>query len=64
MAPCRPRWHPARDDLPGFPDGQAVLEGDAADIEAFLARTLAIVPAGSESLLLDLDGEIEALLAA
>lgn len=46
------------------PDGQAVLEGDAADIEAFLSRTLAMVPAGSESTLLDLDGEIAALLAA
>lgn len=44
------------------PDGQATLAIDAADLEAFLCRTLDAVPRGCESAYLDLDTVIDQLL--
>lgn len=44
------------------PSGQAVLEADRLLIEAFLTRTLDIVPAGAESDAVDIDGWITAIL--
>ncbi len=44
------------------PDGQATLAIDAADLEAFLRRTLDVVPRGCESAYLDLDTVIDRLL--
>lgn len=43
------------------PDGQAVLEGDADVLRAFLARTLELVPAGGESAYVNVDAELAAL---
>ena len=44
------------------PDGQATLAIDAADLDAFLRRTLDAVPRGCESAYLDLDAVIDRLL--
>jgi hypothetical protein len=46
----------------GPPDGFARFEASAARIEAFLARTYALVPVGQEAACLDLDAEIAELL--
>jgi sporulation and cell division protein SsgA len=42
------------------PDGQALLKAPAAELMSFLARTYALVPAGSERV--DIDATLEALL--
>lgn len=42
----------------GPPNGYARFEADAAGIEAFLARTHELVPAGQESAWLNLDAEL------
>jgi hypothetical protein len=44
------------------PSGQALLEAPAADIHEFLERSYDVVPVGSESDFLDLDGLIRDLL--
>ena len=44
------------------PDGHAVLEADAADLRAFLTRTLDLVPSGSEGHHLHVDDELVSLL--
>lgn len=44
------------------PDGHAVLEADAGDLRRFLARTLDMVPAGTEGAHLHVDQELLALL--
>jgi hypothetical protein len=43
------------------PDGQAVLEAHAAEVRAFLDRTLQLVPAGRESDYVDVDAELAVL---
>lgn len=45
-------------------DGELVAEVLTTQLDHFLGRTLAAVPLGTESGLLDLDGVIEALLSA
>jgi len=45
------------------PEGSARFEAGAAGIEAFLARTFELVPAGQESGCLDLDAELAELLS-
>jgi len=49
--------------LLGSPDGRARFEADAAGIEAFLARTCELLPAGQESGYLNLDAGLTELLA-
>ena len=44
------------------PNGQALLECPRADLAGFLEQTLATVPAGDESLHLDVDTPIDQLL--
>ena len=44
------------------PSGQALMEGSRAEVEEFLMRTYTVVPAGSESSLLDIDQLIDRLL--
>ncbi|MGN6244197.1 MAG: SsgA family sporulation/cell division regulator [Motilibacteraceae bacterium] len=44
------------------PDGHARLEADATVISAFIERTAALVPPGTEPSYLDLDNELDALL--
>lgn len=44
------------------PSGQALMEAPRAEVEDFLTRTYTVVPAGSESSLLDMDLLIERLL--
>ena len=46
------------------PDGRLVGQADPREIQAFLAKTLAAVPAGTEGQHLDLDGLIADLLRA
>jgi hypothetical protein len=46
----------------GPPDGYARFEASAAGIEAFLARTYALVPDGQETACLSLDAELAELL--
>lgn len=46
------------------PEGSAVLEAASAQIEDFLHRTEQLVPSGTESRHIDLDGALAALLAA
>ena len=46
------------------PSGQALLEADRMLISTFLEATFSLVPAGTESDLLDLDGELMLLLAS
>jgi len=46
------------------PDGRLVATTNSREIQGFLARTFAAVPVGTESAHLDVDGLIEALLAA
>ncbi|MFF9122964.1 SsgA family sporulation/cell division regulator [Streptomyces sp. NPDC014889] len=45
------------------PDGEALLEAPAAQVAAWLERTLRLVPPGSEGELLGLDDELAGLLA-
>jgi hypothetical protein len=45
------------------PSGRALLEADGAAVAAFVARTDALVPPGSESSLLDLDDVVGRLLS-
>jgi hypothetical protein len=45
------------------PFGQAQFEVGAREIEEFLMRTFAIVPAGQESSYLDFDAELNELLS-
>jgi hypothetical protein len=45
-------------------DGQALLEGDPAEVASFLALTHTFVAPGEESAYVDIDGLIGALLAA
>lgn len=45
------------------PDGRAVLEAPAEGLAAFLQSTYALVPPGSESTCIDLDGLVNELLA-
>jgi sporulation and cell division protein SsgA len=47
----------------GPPSGCAHFRASAPGIEAFLARTYALVPAGQESACLNLDAELAALLS-
>lgn len=44
------------------PSGQALMEAPRAEIEDFLMRTYTVVPAGSESAMLDIDLLIDRLL--
>lgn len=44
------------------PNGQALLEADRADIEGFVQRIFAAVPAGSEAELLNMDFVLDMLL--
>lgn len=44
------------------PNGQALMEAPRAAVEDFLMRTYTVVPAGSESALLDIDTLIDRLL--
>ncbi len=46
------------------PSGRALLRGRAGAVSAFLDHSYAMVPIGEESLCLDLDREMEALLRA
>jgi len=46
------------------PHGNALLEADLATVRDFLARTWEIVPAGTEIAHIDMDAELEDLLAA
>jgi hypothetical protein len=45
------------------PDGQALLETAAGELEDFVSRMLAAVPQGDESQHLDVDAAVAALLA-
>lgn len=45
------------------PDGRADLEADAGDLRAFLVRTEQVVPLGGEHRFLDVDAELQQLLA-
>lgn len=45
------------------PDGRADLEADARDLRAFLVRTEQVVPMGGEHHFLDVDAELQQLLA-
>jgi hypothetical protein len=45
------------------PDGDALLEAPAAQVSAWLERTLRVVPPGSEGGRLGLDGALDELLA-
>lgn len=44
------------------PNGSALLEADPDAVREFLDRTFVLVPAGTESSLLDLDAELERLV--
>lgn len=44
------------------PDGEIAVQGRTIDVYRFVARTLDLVPCGSESALLDLDGLVADLL--
>jgi hypothetical protein len=44
------------------PSGRAVLEASADSIRSFLDRTYALVPVGTESAFVDVDGELSQLL--
>jgi hypothetical protein len=45
------------------PDGEALLQTSAAEVAEFLSCTFSLCPWGTEAELLDLDSELEALLA-
>jgi hypothetical protein len=45
------------------PEGHAVLQADAAEIEAFLDETFLAVPLGDESAYLDIDAALMLLVA-
>ncbi|MFF4019194.1 SsgA family sporulation/cell division regulator [Streptomyces sp. NPDC001843] len=45
------------------PDGEALLQAPAAQLAAWLERTLRAVPPGSEAELLGMDGALDQLLA-
>jgi hypothetical protein len=47
----------------GPPSGRARFEASAAGIEAFLAQTYELVPAGQETACLDIDAELAELLS-
>ncbi|MGW3356571.1 SsgA family sporulation/cell division regulator [Streptomyces bungoensis] len=47
----------------GSPDGDALLQAPAAQVSAWLERTLRAVPAGTEGARLGLDDELDQLLA-
>lgn len=44
------------------PDGDAVLESPAADVEDFLIQSWALVPSGAEARLLSIDAVLDSLL--
>ena len=46
------------------PDGSLVARARTQELQAFLARTFAVVPVGSESAHVDIDGLLTALLDA
>ncbi|GAB7003907.1 hypothetical protein JCM18899A_13790 [Nocardioides sp. AN3] len=46
------------------PDGRLIAQADSMVLQRFLAGTFELVPAGSESSCLDIDGVIAALLGA
>jgi hypothetical protein len=46
------------------PDGQLTAQADSLALQAFLARTFELVPAGTEGARLDMDGLIAAILRA
>jgi hypothetical protein len=46
------------------PDGRLVAQADSHELQAFLSRTFAAVPVGTESQHLDLDGLVTALLGS
>lgn len=45
------------------PDGRAELEADAVELRSFLDRTRQVVPLGGEHRYVDVDAELEQLLA-
>lgn len=45
------------------PSGQATLEGPLSAVNAFVARSNAVVPPGREAEMVDLDGELALLLS-
>lgn len=45
------------------PDGEALMQACSRDISAFVARTESLVPTGTESSQVDVDHELDALLA-
>lgn len=55
-------WEKILNIVLGPPDECACFEASAAGIEAFLARTYELVPAGQESAWLNLDAELTELL--
>ena len=56
-------WEKILNILLGSPSECARFEASAAGIEAFLARTYELVPAGQESAFLNLDAELAELLS-
>jgi hypothetical protein len=46
------------------PDGRLIAQADSLQVQSFLARTFAIVPVGTESNHLDMDGLLAALLGS
>lgn len=61
-----PCWESGQDTVLislSSPDGKAVLEAEARDVQAFLQRTAHVVPLGDEALFLDVDAELSRLLA-
>ena len=46
------------------PDGEALVQARTGDVQRFVERVNALVPAGDEATLLDVDGAIAAILAA
>jgi hypothetical protein len=46
------------------PDGRLIAQADSLALQAFLARTFELIPVGTETEHLDLDGLIAALLGA
>ena len=45
------------------PDGEALMQARSDDVTEFLRRTESLVPSGSETNLIDVDGAIAQLLA-
>lgn len=46
------------------PDGEALVQARTGDVQRFVERVTALVPAGEEAALLDVDGAIASILAA